>query len=151
MNAKKYLNSFGILIGVVVILIGVLCISYPADSYKSTYIADNASFGADFYTYQYQATRDVTSNTAAIDATIDDLSEKVARYAGAAFITAGLLIMIYFFKELIDMMPEKSFPTATPIAVTYGETAIENAPQEQTTEPEQEISTEVAVASETEE
>ncbi len=129
MNAKKGLNMLGVLIGIAVIVFGVLCIANPADSY-STNSSEYASFGADFYTYQYQATTDAVRNTAVTANNIRELGEMIATYAGVAFIVAGLLIMIYFSKTLVDIKIEKE-SLASPIAATPAVTEYAFAEKEQ--------------------
>ena len=150
MKAKKRLNMLGVLIGLVVIVFGVLCIANPADSYN-TQSADYASFGADYYTYQYQATRDAVSNTAVTANNIRELGEMIATYAGAAFIVAGLLIMIYFSKANVDLKLEKEL-IAKPLAVPPAETVFDYTPQPEAqpvVEAQPDAPTETIVASET--
>ncbi|MBR2415043.1 MAG: hypothetical protein IKB13_11130 [Clostridia bacterium] len=147
MNAKKMLNIIGAVIGVIVIILGVVFIATPADSYY-TDSADYASFGADFYTYQYQATRDAVTNTAVTANNIRELGEKVALYAGMAFILAGLLIVLYFAKNLLDCCPAKAQPIASPIAAAPAETIEDCAPQASATETEPTLPIEAADESE---
>lgn len=61
----------------------------PADSY-TTESTDYASFGADYYMYEYDATRAaaVTANN------LRELSSKLALYSGMFFVVLGVLIVL---------------------------------------------------------
>ena len=126
MTAKKILNFFGIILGIAAIVFGVMFITDPPYSYSTT-TSDYASFGADYYTYQYQATRDAVRNTGATANTLGNIGEELALYAGMAFILAGLFIMIYFMKSMIDCFPAKAkaIPTALPVTADVIETPVE--------------------------
>ncbi len=99
MDKKKFFNLLGVIIGVVTIILGIVFISTPADTYRTS-IPDEASFGADFYTYEYEATRIVAVNAAVTANNIRELSYKLALYSGSLFIVAGLLILIYYLEKL---------------------------------------------------
>ena len=103
---EKYWNLAGVVLGLVVIIMGIVFMFTPADSY-STRSADDVSFGADYYTYQYEATRYAVSNTAITANNIRELGGKIALYAGFGFIVCGALIMLSYGKKLaLCMVPE---------------------------------------------
>lgn len=107
---KKIWNMIGAAVGVIVFIMGIIFAFTPANSY-STDTADSATFGADFYTYQYKATKIAAQNTAVTANNIREVGEKLALYAGMAFAVAGCLITIHFLKEL------SSEPKAVPQAM----------------------------------
>ena len=91
-------NWIGFAVGIVVLLGGIVFFLTPPDSYY-TDSADKASFGADFYTYQYDATRVVAGNTAVTANNIRELGVALSRYAGFFFITMGMLIIVHYGKS----------------------------------------------------
>ena len=86
---EKTWSLIGMAVGLIVILIGFVFMATPADSY-TTESTDYASFGADYYTYEYDATRAaaVTANT------LRELSSKLALYSGMFFVVLGVLIVL---------------------------------------------------------
>lgn len=102
MKVKDLLNLAGAFVGIVMIIFGVIFIATPADSY-STKTTDYASFGADFYTYEYDATRAAATNAAVTANNLRELGEKVALYAGFAFIFSGLFAVLHFAKQLAEV------------------------------------------------
>ena len=86
---EKTWSLIGMAVGLIVILIGLVFMATPADSY-TTESTDYASFGADYYTYEYDATRAaaVTANT------LRELSSKLALYSGMFFVVLGVLIVL---------------------------------------------------------
>ena len=103
---EKYWNLAGVALGLLVIIMGIVFMCTPADSY-STRSADNVTFGGDFYTYQYEATRYAVSNTAITANNIRELGGKIALYAGFGFIVCGALIVLSYGKKLaLCMVPE---------------------------------------------
>lgn len=98
MKKAKAWNYLGLVIGLLVIVIGITFIFTPADSY-STNSADDMAFGADFYTYQYEATQIATENTAVTANNIRELSNKVALYSGTLFILLGTLVVLHYGKQ----------------------------------------------------
>ena len=125
---KKIWNIVGAAIGVVVIIMGIVFAATPANTY-STDSADTASFGADFYTYQYKATKIVAQNAAVTANNLREVGEKMALYAGMAFIVAGLLITLHFVKELTSM------PKAAPQFVAVQPSPVPVQPQVTTVQP----------------
>lgn len=86
---EKTWSLIGMAVGLIVILIGLVFMATPSDSY-TTESTDYASFDADYYTYEYDATRAaaVTANT------LRELSSKLALYSGMFFVVLGVLIVL---------------------------------------------------------
>lgn len=86
---EKTWSLIGMAVGLIVIIIGLVFMATPSDSY-TTESTDYASFDADYYTYEYDATRAaaVTANT------LRELSSKLALYSGMFFVVLGVLIVL---------------------------------------------------------
>lgn len=116
MEVKKIINIIGALLGIVIVITGIVFVSNPALSFY-TESADDVSFGGDFYTYQYKATKEAVHNTAVTANNIRELGEKIAGYAGTAFIFGGILCIIHFAKEFACCCVEAPAPKAkTPVS-----------------------------------
>lgn len=97
MKKQKFWNLTGAILGVLVIIVGIYFIRTPASSrYTST--ADSASFGGDFYTYEYEATQKAANNVAAVADNIGNVGAKLALYNGSLFIVIGLVMVLHFGK-----------------------------------------------------
>ncbi|NCE64397.1 hypothetical protein D1159_07290 [Pseudoflavonifractor sp. 524-17] len=99
MKKERTWNRIGCILGVIVILAGIVFMTTPADSYSTTSVQD-ASFGADFYTYVYEGVEAASRNAAVTANNIRELGEKLAVYSGFLFIVLGILIEIHFAKLL---------------------------------------------------
>ena len=87
---KKIASFVGIAAGILSMIFGFITFGKGVGS-----APDYASFGADFYTYQYRATRYAASN-------LRDLSE-IARFAGGALLVViGLTLICYFLVKLSE-------------------------------------------------
>ena len=100
LSNEKTWNLIGAILGLVVILVGLVFMFTPADSY-STKTTDYATFGGDYYTYQYDATRAVASNAAITANNLRELGGKLAVYAGTFFMVLGALISLNYGKKLL--------------------------------------------------
>lgn len=96
---KKTLNTVGVLVGIVVMILGVYILFTPAEHFY-TDSAKSYKFGADYYTEQYEATRIAAQNTAVTANNIREIGNKLAQYAGFAFIAAGAIITIEYLKKM---------------------------------------------------
>ena len=105
MNNEKKWYLLGVLLGILVIVAGIIFMATPAKAYGGS-TPEYASFGADYYTYQYDATRDVASNVRVVTEAVNELSASVSLYAGAAFVVAGLLILLSNGKKLAMLKAE---------------------------------------------
>ncbi|MBQ3080876.1 MAG: hypothetical protein IJB76_04110 [Clostridia bacterium] len=84
MKIAKILSLLGIVAGVFFIIAGINCMD--VNYYSGGYLADT-SFGADFYTYQYKATRIAAQNVTYLG----DAFEGFANAMGWALMGAGIL------------------------------------------------------------
>lgn len=100
LSSEKTWNLIGVILGLAVIVVGLVFMFTPAHSY-STNSTDYATFGADYYTYQYSATRTVASNAAVTANNLRELGEKLAVYAGTFFMILGALISLNYGKKLL--------------------------------------------------
>lgn len=96
---KNFLRIMGMLVGVSMIVFGIVT-WVGAEYYTSINSADYASFGADFYTYIYRATRAAALNTAEIGDTLDKLAETLTTAIGFMFICAGITEICYFGSKI---------------------------------------------------
>ncbi len=114
MRNERTWNLIGVALGILVILMGIVFMCTPPEAY-STDSADTASFGGDYYTYQYKATRIVARNAAVTANNIRELGAAVATYAGALFIVMGALITLEYSKKLALAAPaEAKVPEEVP-------------------------------------
>lgn len=130
MNNAKTWNLAGLAVGIVAIILGIFFLTSPADTYETTSPGRDTSFGGDFYTYEYSATRAAASNAAITANNLRELGGKLALYSGFLFILAGALTVVHFGKACFaDGQPEKA-KAAPAKAVTYGQPAPEAAAPE---------------------
>lgn len=111
---KKMWDLFGIGIGIAAVIAGLVFLFTPADSF-STSSTRSAAFGVDFYTEEYEATRNAANNAAVTANNLRELSEKLAQYVGTAFLISGLLITVHYGKRLV---PEPVTPPSAPVSPT---------------------------------
>ena len=132
MDKKRIFNIAGAAIGLIAVLMGIIIIFCPADSY-TTFRPDDVSFGADYYTYEYEATRYAALNAGITANNLRELGQSIAFYAGAAFVIAGLLILVNYLGKLLCV--EEATPViaeATPIAEALPEEVIPTVEAEET-------------------
>ena len=92
---KKMFRAVGMILGIVVVVLGLYLAFGFGESYhgSSTY---SYSFGADYYTEQYQATENAADNILAIGEYIDSLVSFVLKAAGLIIAAFGGIITSYF-------------------------------------------------------
>ena len=99
LKKEKTWNVLGLIVGIAIVIMGIVFISNPADSYSTNY-ADSVTFGADYYTYQYEVTEIVANNVASVVGTLRNMAEKNALYSGCLFIFAGILVVLHYAKKI---------------------------------------------------
>lgn len=99
-------NLIGCILGVVILLVGVVFCVTPPDSYNTT-STDYATFGADYYTYQYDATRAVASNAAVTANNLREIGRAQARYVGVLLMVIGALIVVCYGKKYFTYVPNE--------------------------------------------
>ena len=129
---EKTWSLIGMAVGLIVILIGLVFMATPADSY-TTESTDYASFDADYYTYEYDATRAaaVTANT------LRELSSKLALYSGMFFVVLGVLIVLPHAKRYFCSLSGQAIESPAE-AIPYQDalTPDETAPVNEESAPE---------------
>lgn len=129
---EKTWSLIGMAVGLIVILIGLVFMATPADSY-TTESTDYASFDADYYTYEYDATRAaaVTANT------LRELSSKLALYSGMFFVVLGVLIVLPHAKRYFCSLSGQAIESPAEAIPSQDElTPDETAPVNEESAPE---------------
>lgn len=113
LKSVKFWNMVGVIAGIAIIILGIVLACTPADSYVTSTSKD-VKFGADYYTYQYEASRNAAGNAAVAANNLREVGEKLALYAGLLFIVIGLLTTIkyakkYFLEEDFDFIEDDDF------------------------------------------
>lgn len=103
---ENYWNLIGCILGVVILLVGVVFCVTPPDSYNTT-STDYATFGADYYTYQYDATRAVASNAAVTANNLREIGHAQARYVGVLLMVIGALTVVCYGKKYFTYVPNE--------------------------------------------
>lgn len=116
---KKTWDLIGAILGIVILIMGIVFMASPPDSYSTT-TTDYASFGGDFYTYEYKATRAAASNAAVAANNVRELGAAQANYFGFLFITIGALTTVYYgkkyFTEYNDVVAAETTEEAVEVA-----------------------------------
>ena len=81
LKQKRTWNLIGCILGLVMLIVGLVFLNSPPEAYH-TESAEYAAFGADYYTYQYDATKTVAENVAATANNLREIGTAQARYAG---------------------------------------------------------------------
>ncbi len=90
--AKKVLSILGIVAGLVSLILGFSV----RDLYTGSWMDSTISFGADFYTYSYQATAKAVNN-------VENVADVLAKGIGNLLIVAGLITMVAFALKTIEL------------------------------------------------
>lgn len=125
MKKERTWNLIGFVAGLILIVVGIVYIATPADHY-STSSTDSAAFGADFYTYEYRATRAAASNAAVAANNLRELGGKLALYNGTLFMVLGLGFALHFGK--LVFVEKEETAAAAPAESPAPEPASEEAP-----------------------
>ena len=104
---NKFFYYVGILAGAIFIFIGAFFIG-KSGSRKSYLYADDAKFGADYYTCQYEATKYAANNLAMIGNRIDGWINNFYIGFGSGSIAFGLVVIAYFGSKLADFNNKSS-------------------------------------------
>ena len=120
MKKERTWNLAAMALGVFIIIIGIVFM-FSSPKSASTDYPQVCEFGADFYTEQYAATRDVAYNTAAVARNIHALSGRISVCFGLMFIMAGLLVDIHYGKILFCVPAENA--QAEPLNAVEAESA----------------------------
>ena len=97
-RSTKFWNTVGIVAGIAVIILGIVLASLPLTTF-STVSSEDVSFGGDFYTYQYKATRNAAINAAVTANNLREIGRMLSLYMGLAFVVAGVIITLVYLKK----------------------------------------------------
>lgn len=120
LKKEKVWNLMGLVLGLVILIVGIVFAVTPPDSYSTT-STEYASFGGDYYTYEYDATRAAASNAAVTANNLREIGAAQAKYFGFLFITVGALTMVSYGKKYFTEDAEEA-PAAVPEDVSQPET-----------------------------
>jgi len=95
---KRFWDLVGAVLGIIIIVVGIVFMASPPRSF-TTESADYASFGADFYTYQYDATRAAAHNAAVTANNLREMGTAQAKYFGFLFVVIGALTSLDYGKK----------------------------------------------------
>ena len=117
MEKEKTWSAIGLLLGIIVVVVGIIFMATPAAEY-GTNTPEYASFGADYYTYQYDATRDAAINVGVVAENLRAMSAKLALYAGFGFVVLGLLLCLHYGRKFalaaVEREPVENNPETVP-------------------------------------
>ena len=99
LRRKRTWDLIGCILGLSVLVVGLAFLTTPPDAY-STRSADYAVFGADYYTYQYEATQIVAENVATTANNLREIGTAFARYTGVFFHNVWRAYFDSLWKEL---------------------------------------------------
>lgn len=98
-QTEKVWYGMGCILSVLVIIAGIVFALTPPESYRTKSISDHI-FGADFYTYEYEATQIAGTNSAVAANNLRELGIAQAHYVGVAFVAMGLFALLHFARKL---------------------------------------------------
>lgn len=85
MKDNKIFGIVGLILGVIICIFGFIILSNVSNTNTNTDHPESASFGADFYTYQYKVTKSVAENTEIVA----KLAEVIATGIGYLLLAIG--------------------------------------------------------------
>ena len=95
-NSEKSLSMFGIIVGIVIIIIGFCVQSISVDSSDANVGSSYMRFGADFYTEMYYVTRDVRLAIYNAQENICNAVERICDAIGWLIISLGAIDFCFF-------------------------------------------------------
>lgn len=105
LSKRKVWNLIGMTVGLIIVVCGVLVatrMSTP-DLYYDIDYPDEVSFNGDFYTYQYEATREAANNIADVARLIEKFADFfvpfMVRGFGVMLIITGVLTFVCYGKK----------------------------------------------------
>jgi len=104
MTSKKVFLYLGIGAGVISIIYGISCMSLNV-SYSGDF-SSFASFGADFYTYIYEATMNAANNIDELGNFLETVMKTVVNGIGMFMISIGMADIAFFGCKLADYNKE---------------------------------------------
>lgn len=100
MDKKKIVAIAGMAVGAVVVIMGIWCMMFECSYYGS--YSDYASFGADFYTYSYQATMNAANNVQKLGYVVADAANAIVKAFGMLLIAVGAIDVVCFLDKFMQ-------------------------------------------------
>ena len=122
---NKVCSVVGALVGVILIIVGCIFALNSGSRLHTVGGGQPVEFGADFYTYQYRASVDITTNTATTARNSYAMVNNLALYFGVAFIAWGVLTVLKYGKDFVLCLGEGSVAAAA--SDKSAEPEVENA------------------------
>lgn len=137
LHSKKLWNLIGIILGLFILIFGLVLSGKEPYRYSSAG-TDYATFGGDFYTYEYHATCAAAQNAAATASFLEDLVDFLMLALSGGTIAAGALITVIFGKKFFtETEPDsKNTQPSETTASPSPETSPKNAPETSESAPE---------------
>ncbi len=149
LHSKKLWNLIGIILGISILIFGLVLSGKEPYRYSSAN-TDYATFGGDFYTYEYHATCAAAQNAAATASFLEDLVDYLMLALSGGTIAAGALITVIFGKKFFtetepgskNIQPSEATVAPSPktspktSSETSPETPSENTPETPESDPE---------------
>lgn len=85
----------GVIAGIVTIILGIIFMINPPETFR-THSVDRVTFGGDYYTEEYAATKAAGDNAAIVANNLREIGETNAKYAGTFFIVFGFVLVLVF-------------------------------------------------------
>lgn len=101
LKKEKVFYLVGLGIGAIMIIVGFCLLVGGVDGHNVQGYIESYSFGADFYTEQYNATRLAAVNAAAIAYYVEDVINVLNKCFGWMFIFSGALVCLANVKHII--------------------------------------------------
>ncbi len=105
--------SIGLLVGCLAFIFGLITCSVESSYF--TEIQWDARFGADFYTYSYDATKTAANNLVVVA----DFCEAIKQALGVILIVAGLLIILVCIKNIVTACRKVEKQAEAPSSQTH--------------------------------
>ena len=96
---EKIFNIIGVVAGIILIILGIYFLDTPAE-YYITNTPNAVEFGADFYTYEHEATVAAAKNAAVTANNLREFSGKVTVYYGTTIIILGAPVTYVFVRKI---------------------------------------------------
>lgn len=135
-NSKKSLSIFGIIVGIIIIIIGFYVQNISVDSSDTNVGSSYMKFGADFYTEMYDVTRDVGLAINNAQENICNAVERICDAIGWLIISIGAIDFCFFaYKFAMVNEASNSYAEGTAAEEIEKQKAVEES---QTTKREEE-------------
>lgn len=97
---KIVFSVFGVILGIVILIMGIVTMNTKPNDYSTT-STDSYTFGADFYTEQYKATKHAADNAKATANNVRELGSTMATCFGTLLLATGLLVSFFSLKKAV--------------------------------------------------